>query len=63
VEWSAELSSGLLQAAPDAILVLDDTRIVLANDRAGQMYGWPSAELVGQSVEVLLTDESRALMP
>jgi two-component system cell cycle sensor histidine kinase/response regulator CckA len=63
VEWSAELSGGLLQAAPDAILVLDDTRIVLANDRAGQMYGWPSAELVGQSVEVLLTDESRMLMP
>ncbi|BCJ44932.1 hypothetical protein GCM10010168_84940 [Actinoplanes ianthinogenes] len=63
MEWSAELSSGLLQAAPDAILVLDGMRIVLANDRAGQMYGWPSAELVGQSVDVLLTDGSRALVP
>jgi two-component system cell cycle sensor histidine kinase/response regulator CckA len=62
VEWSEELSSGLLQAAPDAILVLDGGRIVLANDRAGQMYGWPTAELVGQSVEVLLTDDSRALL-
>ncbi|MDI6098279.1 ATP-binding protein [Actinoplanes sp. NEAU-A12] len=61
MEWSQELSSGLLQAAPDAILVLDEGRIVLANDRAGQMYGWPTAELVGQSVELLLTAESRAL--
>ncbi|GIF16115.1 ATP-binding protein [Actinoplanes teichomyceticus] len=63
MEWSAELSTGLLQAAPDAILVLEDLRIVLANDRAGQMYGWSSAELVGQSVEVLMTEESRALLP
>ncbi|GAA2690953.1 hybrid sensor histidine kinase/response regulator [Actinoplanes palleronii] len=63
MEWSAELSSGLLQAAPDAILVLDDSRIVLANDRAGQMYGWPGTELVGQSVDVLLTEESKALVP
>jgi two-component system cell cycle sensor histidine kinase/response regulator CckA len=63
VEWSEELSGGLLQAAPDAILVLDGGRIVLANDRAGQMYGWPTADLVGQSVEVLVTDESRILLP
>ncbi|BCY06203.1 PAS domain-containing sensor histidine kinase [Actinoplanes sp. L3-i22] len=63
MEWSAELSSGLLQAAPDAILVLDDTRIVLVNDRAGQMYGWPGTELVGQSIDVLLTAESRAILP
>jgi two-component system cell cycle sensor histidine kinase/response regulator CckA len=63
VEWSEELSSGLLQAAPDAILVLDIGRIVLANDRAGQMYGWPIDELIGQSIDVLLTDDSRALMP
>jgi two-component system cell cycle sensor histidine kinase/response regulator CckA len=63
VEWSEELSSGLLQAAPDAILVLDGGRIVLANERAGQMYGWPTAELVGRSVEMLVTAESRALLP
>ncbi|WIM97672.1 ATP-binding protein [Actinoplanes oblitus] len=62
MEWSAELSRGLLQAAPDAILVLDGMRIVLANDRVAQMYGWDSADLVGQSVDVLLTDESRALV-
>ncbi|AEV82279.1 histidine kinase [Actinoplanes sp. SE50] len=62
MEWSAELSSGLLQAAPDAILVFDGLRIALVNDRAGQLYGWPTTELVGQSLEVLLTEESRALV-
>ncbi|WP_307798039.1 two-component system sensor histidine kinase NtrB [Actinoplanes flavus] len=63
MEWSEELSGGLLRAAPDAILVVDEGRIVLANDRAGQMYGWPVEELVGQTIEVLLTDHSRALLP
>ncbi len=63
MEWSAELSSGLLQAAPDAILVIEDARIVLANDRAAQMFGWSSAELVGRPVDLLLTEDSKALVP
>ncbi|GAA4962194.1 hybrid sensor histidine kinase/response regulator [Actinoplanes utahensis] len=63
MEWSEELAGGLLRAAPDAILVLDGDLIVLANDRAEQMYGWPAAELVGQSVEKLLTPDSRAIQP
>ncbi|WP_045743407.1 hybrid sensor histidine kinase/response regulator [Actinoplanes rectilineatus] len=63
MEWSEELSSGLLQAAPDAILVLDGPRILLVNDRAAQMYGWPRDDLVGQSVEVLLTAEAKAIYP
>ncbi|MEU4695010.1 ATP-binding protein [Actinoplanes sp. NPDC023714] len=62
MEWSEELAGGLLQAAPDAILVIDEGRIVLINDRAEQLYGWTKAELVGQTVEVLLTDHARSLM-
>ena len=62
MEWSEELASGLLQAAPDAILVVDDSRIVLVNDRAEQLYGWPKSELIGQSFEVLLTDEAREVV-
>jgi two-component system cell cycle sensor histidine kinase/response regulator CckA len=60
VEWSEELSGGLLQAAPDAILVMDAGRIVLVNDRAEELFGWPRAELLGRHAEVLLTDEGRA---
>ena len=54
MEWSEELSSGLLQAAPDAILVLDEGHIVLVNDRAEAVLGWPRAELLGQRGDALL---------
>jgi two-component system cell cycle sensor histidine kinase/response regulator CckA len=63
VEWSEELASGLLQAAPDAIVVLDGTRIVLVNDRAEELYGWSRAELIGQDIDLLLTDETRQVAP
>ena len=59
MEWSAELSSGLLQAAPDAIVVMDNGRIVLINDRAEELFGWPRADLVGRSAEELLTPQAR----
>jgi two-component system, cell cycle sensor histidine kinase and response regulator CckA len=61
VEWSEELSGGLLLAAPDAILVLDDGVIVLANDRAEELFGYPRAELLGRHIEMLFTDASRAI--
>jgi two-component system cell cycle sensor histidine kinase/response regulator CckA len=54
VEWSEELSGGLLQAAPDAILVMDEGRIVLVNDRAEEVLGWPRAELLGRRADMLL---------
>jgi two-component system cell cycle sensor histidine kinase/response regulator CckA len=61
VEWSEELSGGLLLAAPDAILVLDDGVIVLANDRAEELFGYRRAELLGRHVEMVLTNASRAI--
>jgi PAS domain S-box-containing protein len=60
VEWSEELSGGLLQAAPDAILVMDAGHIVLVNDRAEELLGWPRAELIGRYADVLLTEVARA---
>jgi len=60
VEWSEQLSSGLLQAAPDAILVLAADRIVLVNDRAEELFGWPRADLLGRPAELLLADSERA---
>ena len=59
MEWSEELSGGLLRAAPDAILVMDGGRIVLANDRAVELFGRPRAELLGMHAETLLTDAAR----
>ena len=63
MEWSEELAGGLLQAAPDAILVLEGTRVVLVNDRAEQLYGWSRSELVGHDVEMLITDDARRMLP
>jgi two-component system cell cycle sensor histidine kinase/response regulator CckA len=63
VEWSEELSGGLLRAAPDAILVMDGGRIVLVNDRAEDLFGWPRAELLNQQARVLLTDAAVAAYP
>jgi two-component system, cell cycle sensor histidine kinase and response regulator CckA len=63
VEWSEELSGGLLLAAPDAILVMRDGVIVLVNDRAEELFGYARADLIGQHVRILFTDASRALYP
>jgi len=63
VEWSEALSGGLLQAAPDAILVMDEGRIVLVNDRAEELFGWPRAELLGESANRLITQSSLADLP
>jgi len=63
VEWSEELADGLLQAAPDAILVMeDDGRIVLINDRAEQLCGFDRDELLGKSIDTLVTEDAR-MMP
>jgi two-component system cell cycle sensor histidine kinase/response regulator CckA len=63
VEWSEELSSGLLRAAPDAILVMDGEFIVLVNDQAEVMFGWSRADLVGQLARSLLTEASLLVYP
>jgi PAS domain S-box-containing protein len=63
VEWSEELAGGLLQAAPDAILVMDGDRIVLVNDRAEELFGYARDELLGTHVDELLTDRARLMRP
>jgi PAS domain S-box-containing protein len=61
VEWSEELAGGLLQAAPDAILVLDENRIVLINDRAEELYGYSRDELLGRHIDTLITEDDRQM--
>src|SRR5215467_10810488 len=51
----------LLEAAPDAIMQVDETgRIVLLNRVAEVMFGYPRAELLGQPIEVLIPLELRS---
>ena len=45
----------LLEAAPDAIMQVDEEgRIVLLNRVTEDMFGYPREELLGQPVEVLI---------
>jgi PAS domain S-box-containing protein len=51
----------LLEAAPDAMVIVDDRgRIELVNAQAEQLFGYPRAKLVGQSVELLVPARARA---
>jgi PAS domain S-box-containing protein len=48
---------GLLEAAPDAILIVeDDGAIALANPQAEKMFGYTREELLGKPVELLVPD-------
>lgn len=54
----------LFAAAPDAILVVDaNGRITLANPQVEQLFGYTSAELLGNSVEVLIPERFRQVHP
>src|SRR5262249_60289024 len=51
----------LLEAAPDAILEIDDEgRIALVNAVAEKMFGYSRAELLGQTVEMLIPFDLRS---
>lgn len=45
----------VLESAPDAILTVDSRRCVATFNRAAeQLFGWPSAEIIGNPVDVLV---------
>ncbi|HET7689205.1 MAG TPA: PAS domain S-box protein [Nocardioidaceae bacterium] len=58
------LYRGLIEAAPDAIIAVDsDGRIMLANAQAEALFGYERTELVGQQIEILVPEASRAKHP
>jgi diguanylate cyclase (GGDEF)-like protein/PAS domain S-box-containing protein len=51
---------GLFEAAPDAILIVRQGGIIaLANRMAERIFGYDRAEMIGQSVEMLVPDSHR----
>jgi PAS domain S-box-containing protein len=52
---------GLLEAAPDAMVVVDEHgTIVLVNAQTEKVFGYPRADLIGASVDLLVPDALRA---
>ncbi|MGB5352579.1 MAG: PAS domain S-box protein [Woeseia sp.] len=50
----------LLQAAPDAMIIVDQNgRIAIANDQSERMFGYPREQLLGEPIEMLLPERVR----
>lgn len=55
---------GLLEAAPDAMVIVDESgAIVLVNSQTERLFGFPRRELLGQPVEMLIPHRFRAHHP
>ena len=62
--WIEANFHALLDAAPDAMLVVDDHEcIVLANHQTEELFGYSDSELLGQKLEVLVPSLFRAECP
>lgn len=58
------LHAGIVDAVPDAIVVVDDDGlIVLTNPHVTEIFGWTGEELLGQPVETLMPPRFRARHP
>ena len=62
VETGDALFRGLLESAPDAMVIVDASsgQIVLVNAQTERLFGYPRAELVGQSVVILVPQDIRS---
>jgi PAS domain S-box-containing protein len=57
---SDEKFKGLLESAPDAIVIVDGKgEIVLVNSQTEQAFGYPREELLGRKVEMLVPERYR----
>jgi PAS domain S-box-containing protein len=61
IAHSEETVRNILEAAPDAMLIVDDDgRIALTNNMTERQFGYSRHELIGAPVEMLMPEQSRA---
>ena len=62
--WIEANFHALLEAAPDAMLIVDEHGcIMLANRQTEQLFGYANLELLGQKVEILVPSRFRSKHP
>jgi PAS domain S-box-containing protein len=55
---------GLLEAAPDAMVIIDQNgTIILVNSQTEKLFGYQREELLGQAIEILVPEDKRADHP
>jgi PAS domain S-box-containing protein len=60
--WIDKQGFALLEAVPDAIVIADSPgAIEFVNQSAERLFGYPRAELLGQSIEMLLPERYRGV--
>jgi PAS domain S-box-containing protein len=60
-EQSSQVFRQLLDAAPDAVVVVNaEGRMLFTNLQAERLFGYPRADLLGKSVDVLVPDQLQA---
>jgi PAS domain S-box-containing protein len=63
-EQGEELFRLAVESAPNAMIMVDqEGRIVLVNAQTEKLFGYPRAELLGQSIEMLVPERFRAAHP
>ena len=63
-ELSDAMVTGLLEAAPDAIIAVDrEGRIAVVNAQTVRMFGYERSDLIGQSIDLLVPERFRGRHP